>query len=273
MNKGLLKKDLKDALKKHGLDILYFNIDHEKISNDFFTTNNNIFDSSEFWFENVEVDKINWLLSEYGTGNITLDFPIGDHILIIDAVINTLSSDLVRNKINFKDEDVENKYNDFEETTLEDLKEELPESIFNSILENILYYISQQDFYEIEQYLSIWFDECYPDETFNEIETLAYWTVYFKPAIWDENVAWEVGLFPFSFEGENYLALAGCGMDLSPKLDAYQALTDGTIPSDSKFRRESGYAKHVVGERRYNKVMEIIKCDPIIHIKTEVSDE
>ncbi len=66
-------------------------------------------------------------------------------------------------------------------------------------------------------------------------DSLPYWTVYFCPRIWDEEVALRVGLVPFYYDGEEYLALGGCGRDLSPKLDAYQALTDGTIDSPSRF--------------------------------------
>jgi hypothetical protein len=122
--------------------------------------------------------------------------------------------------------------------------------------------------HEIADELTIAFGIEYPDEEFNEIEALAYWTIYFSPDNWDEETAWRVGLFPFEFDDENYLALGGCGMDLSPKLDAYQALVDGTIPSSSRFRDDCSYAKYVVGEELYNEVMEAIKCKPVITIRT-----
>lgn len=273
MNKELLEKDLRETLQKHGLNIQYLSIDHEKISNNFFTTNNNIFNSSEYWFEEIEVNRINWLLSDYGTKDIQLDFVIGDYELVYNAVHAVLNEYTSSPDSNLTDELIESNFGDFEETKLEDLKAFLSERIFNEILENIIYRISEEYMSNIEEHLGAWFGIDYPDETFNDIEALAYWTIYFKPCIWDEDVAWEVGLIPFSFEGENYLALGGCGMDLSPKLDAYQALTDGTIPSSSRFRDDHDYAKYVVGEKIFNKVKEIVKCDPLIHIQTEVSDE
>ena len=37
-------------------------------------------------------------------------------------------------------------------------------------------------------------------------------------------------------------------MDLSPKLDAYQALVSGTIPGDSQLFKQESYFEYVVGE-------------------------
>jgi hypothetical protein len=56
-------------------------------------------------------------------------------------------------------------------------------------------------------------------------EALSMWPTYFEPLIFNEQIAVECGLTPFSYYCENYdrelqlLALSGCGMDLSPKLD------------------------------------------------------
>jgi hypothetical protein len=274
MNKEQLQKDLQETLKKYGLDIQHVSIDHEKISNDFYTTNANIWDSSECWFDNLEVNKTNWLLSEYGKNSIQLEFNIGDYELIYNAVLRILhahtehSEYVTTNKIHITNEIIEAEFGDFEETTLKSLKTYLPENIFDEILEEIIYAISNENFHSIEENLYVWFGIEYPEETFNEFEALAYWTVYFQPRIENEELAWELNLIPFWFDGEFYLALGGCGMDLSPKLDAYQALTDGTVPRSSRFRDDTKYAKHVVKEKVFNKVMETIKCDPIIHIHT-----
>lgn len=270
MNKEQLEKDLQKVLKKHGLNIQYISIDNQKISNDFYELNRNIWDSSEYWFEKLEVNKINWLLSDYGKSDIQLDFNIGDHKLIHEAVL-----DILYDQPEITDEIVETKFGDFEETTLNDLKMFLSEKVFDQILDKIIESISDEDWFStIEEHLKDWFDIGYPDETFNEMEALAYWTIYFQPRIEDEDLAWRLGLIPFHFDGEFYLALGGCGMDLSPKLDAYQALTDGTIPSDSRFRDDHNYAKYVIhGEEIFNEVIEAVKCDPLIHIQTEIKTD
>lgn len=61
-------------------------------------------------------------------------------------------------------------------------------------------------------------------------------------------------------DGGTYLTLNGCGMDLSPKLIAYQALQFGYIDSQyvSKLRTKNDreYFKYVVGENNYKQVIE-----------------
>jgi hypothetical protein len=102
------------------------------------------------------------------------------------------------------------------------------------------------------------FDCEYPSDKIREVqdEGLGYWTVYFSPnRAEDEEIANECGLIPFKFDDEFYLALGGCGMDLSPKLDAYIALTIGEIPSNSVFFGDKDYFKYVIGESTYKKVL------------------
>lgn len=88
-------------------------------------------------------------------------------------------------------------------------------------------------------------------------ESLGMWPIYFEPLIFNEQVALECGLTPFSYYDENssrelqLLALSGCGLDLSPKLDAYQALTNRTIDKNSRFfvnDQPLNYFASVVGE-------------------------
>ena len=192
-----------------------------------------------------------------------------------NTVVYVLNSYTDNPNSNLTSEAIDSEFGDFEKTTLEDLKAYLSEKIFNEILEEIIESIAGNEFSGIEEHLPAWFDIQYPNETFNELEALSYWTIYFQPRIENEELAWKLNLIPFWFDDTFYLALGGCGMDLSPKLDAYQALTDGTVPSSSMFRnnRDHEYAKHVVGEETFNKVLETIKCDPTIHIQTEVVDE
>jgi len=92
-------------------------------------------------------------------------------------------------------------------------------------------------------------------------EGLDYWTVYFQPDIEDIEAAIECGLIPFYYNGEFYLALGGCGMDLSPKLDAYQALTDGTVPPNSKLLYDHQYTDYVVGKETRKKAIKAAKKD------------
>lgn len=104
------------------------------------------------------------------------------------------------------------------------------------------------------------FDCEYIDEAIHEqtLDALGYWTVYFAPWYEDVEVAKKVGLLPFYYQDEFFLALGGCGMDLSPKLDAYVALTIEQIPVDSKFFSDPSYFKYVVGETIYNEIIK--KC-------------
>ena len=81
----------------------------------------------------------------------------------------------------------------------------------------------------------------------NLLESLGYWTVYYHPAIEDHETALKCALTPFFYKDKYYLALGGCGMDLSPKLDAYQMLTAGNIPEDSHALKNPDYFSNVVG--------------------------
>lgn len=77
------------------------------------------------------------------------------------------------------------------------------------------------------------------------VEVLSYWCTYYEPRIKNVEAAHKSGLFPFEYEGTFMLALGGCGMDLSPKLDCYQALTDRSIPSNSTIFRQLDYFDYV----------------------------
>lgn len=90
----------------------------------------------------------------------------------------------------------------------------------------------------------------------NELsEAIAYWTTYWEPERFDADVAARCGLVAFGFDDMKLLALGGSGMDLSPKLDAYQALTHGSVPADSMFIRQADYARGVVGDAVFEEVM------------------
>lgn len=92
------------------------------------------------------------------------------------------------------------------------------------------------------------YDEDDQEDTYDAfLESISYWTIYFKPLIFDAETAYKCGLTPFTFDGQDYLALGGCGMDLSPKLDAYQALMDNSIDKNSQYFSQYDYFCHVVG--------------------------
>ena len=76
-----------------------------------------------------------------------------------------------------------------------------------------------------------YFEESYGHSAF--IESLAYYTVYREPYIENEDAAWRSDLIPFKHNDTFLLAFGGSGMDLSPRLDCYQALTTGSLPEDS----------------------------------------
>ncbi len=93
-------------------------------------------------------------------------------------------------------------------------------------------------------------------------DALSYWCVYFEPVVFDEEIALECGLTPFTYKGKNMLALSGCGMDLSPRLDAYQALAHNTIDKHSRFfstaNQADEYFEYVVGKEVAKKVLKAI---------------
>ena len=106
-------------------------------------------------------------------------------------------------------------------------------------------------------------------------DSLPYWTIYFEPMHFDIDTALKCGLIPFTYGDLELLALGGCGMDLSPKLDAYQSFKDNTLPSDSKIIRgvEDSYFAYVVGKQTTKEVIESARLEkPIVHISYVLED-
>jgi hypothetical protein len=244
-----------EALSKKQKDLnVHIEEQNFRTCDSFFNTNDHIFDSSERWFENVSIDRTKWLKHWHPT--IQTDFDITE-VPWVEDIVNEF----------YEDEDVSKVLPD-EKFTLDNIKahKEFGKT-YQELMDRIYNELEDKDYNELEEHMEQLYGIGCPEEAFNEIEALAYWTVYFKPVIWDEDVAWKVGLIPFEYDDENYLALGGCGMDLSPKLDAYQALTDDSVPRSSLFLKDDTYAKYVVGETIYNEVMEKIGLDvPILHI-------
>jgi len=92
-------------------------------------------------------------------------------------------------------------------------------------------------------------------------DVLLYWRTYYKPEIEDVNIAMKTRLVPFYYNEEFYLALGGCGMDLTPCLDAYQVLTQGTIDPYSTLFSDPKYFRWVVGSEVFKEVLGRLAID------------
>jgi len=263
--KDFIKKVEALSTKQEGLNV-HITKDNFRMYNNFYEKNEHIYNADEYWFEKISINKTAWLKHDYP--KIQTDFDITE-VPWVEDIVNEF----------YKDEDVSKVLPD-EKFTLDNIKahKEFGKT-YQELMDRIYDELEDKDYNDLEEHMKQLYGIGCPEETFNEIEALAYWTIYFKPDIWDEDVAWKVGLIPFDFDGEDYLALGGCGMDLSPRLDAYQALTNDSVPTNSHFVEnpsakyiigkggDSSYAKYVVGEAIYNEVMEKIKLDvPILHI-------
>lgn len=242
---------IKDLMRRHGISGGVETRDI-RTRDDFFSESRVMYDSSECWYERVWVNKKAWLESKY---ELRTDFPVGDVDFVSDIVAEWADDHGIPKDV------------DFDGMTLDQIKEQCPEE-FDDLMERIKDEIDDRDYHALEDDLKPLYGVEYPDDEFNELEALGYWTVYFEPRVRDEAIAWKVGLIPFEYDGTSYLALGGCGMDLSPRLDAYQALTVGSVSSDSQFIRQPGYAAYVVGQGVFDEVMEAIKCPPQITVYT-----
>ena len=91
---------------------------------------------------------------------------------------------------------------------------------------------------------------------------LSHWTIYFEPLVFDEEIALKCGLTPFIYKDKNLLALSGFGIDFSPRLDAYQALTHKTIDRNSRFfftaNRPDKYFEYAVSKELAEEVLKAI---------------
>lgn len=256
-----LLADIEEVLQRHGLSGVV-NIAQVRIMDNWWKENDNIYESHEEWFEDVFVDKKAWLQYRYRPLD---DFKPGEVNVLADAIEDWLENrdeddtkvDSLRKKLlklNMKE--IQKKYPDLHDHLTETLQEFLEESDWEEIVESGIL-------------PAVYGINC-PDEEFNELEALSMWTVYYSPPRGkvDKATAFRCGLIPFEYQGTEYVALGGSGMDLSPQLDAYQALTDRSLPSDSQFLRSSDYAKYVVGEDLFNEVMRAVAYDPVITIRT-----
>ncbi len=266
-----------DALAKYldenDLGIFRINTTTFRTRDNFFNKNAHLIDwdnLESFPFEDVEVDYKKWLESYY---TLSDDCQPSYAPFAEDAVWNYFYAmdelDLEEFFLLLDDDDERNRnavIDKFVNMTFGEIS-----AVEAKLMEVIEEAILDADWHDLE----ICVDDLYgePDLNADVYEKLSYWYVYFEPERENEDIAWEVGLFPFRYGGDFYLALGGCGMDLSPKLDAYQALTSGSIPSNSQFIRDPEYAEYVVGKPVFDKVVSAITCSPVITIYTIPKEE
>jgi len=91
-----------------------------------------------------------------------------------------------------------------------------------------------------------------------ETDEIMWNTVWNYRGYVDRNIAMRLGFGILELkDGTEYIFLQGCGMDLSPKLVAYEALNFGYIrPKYVDKFRDSNYFKYVVGEEIFKRVCE-----------------
>jgi hypothetical protein len=75
---------------------------------------------------------------------------------------------------------------------------------------------------------------------------------------YNEDVAYKCNLIPFKISNDDedsyLLALGGCGMDLSPKLDAYFFLHTGKMDSASNYFNDKDYFKSLASDEIFNRI-------------------
>lgn len=271
MDTEAIVTDLKNVLKAHrvsgNVEVQEYNI-----FDGYYEKHRDIFNSSECWYENVETDRVKQL-----THDREVDF-------LADAVLGELADgeDIVEILQEILDEYgvSPNLKPGGEEITLADFTVAMVDNLLSKqqyrlFKEKVWDFIAESWDWD-EAMSSGLFDEDALMDSTDPIEALAYWTVYFEPRTFDEDVAHECRLVPFQWrpretEDLDLLALGGCGMDMSPKLDAYQALVDGTLPSGSMLLSgiNRDYCVSMLGETTYKKALAKAKLkSPAIILRT-----
>ena len=105
-------------------------------------------------------------------------------------------------------------------------------------------------------------DEYFEDEVRQEFYEKIFMYNYYRKVDkndYNEEDAYKCNLIPFQLTGDyedTYcLAFGGCGMDLSPRLDAYYFLQTGKMdPSSRYFSADKDYFKSLVSEEIFNAI-------------------
>ncbi len=85
--------------------------------------------------------------------------------------------------------------------------------------------------------------------------------ICFEPLIFNEEIALECFLTPFTFKEKGMLALPGYGIELTPRLEAYQTLVHNTIDRKSRFFSSGAddyFESALVGKEVSKKVLQAI---------------
>jgi len=92
------------------------------------------------------------------------------------------------------------------------------------------------------------YDSAFIYNTYYEVDACHY----------NEGAAYNCDLIPFKISNDEediyLLALGGCGMDLSPKLDAYFFLHTGKMDSGSTYFSDKQYFKSMVSTETFNAI-------------------
>ena len=105
-------------------------------------------------------------------------------------------------------------------------------------------------------------DEDIEDVVRNELydQISIYNTLYkVEEHSYNEETAYKCSLVPFKIteqyeEDKHYLALGGCGMDLSPRLDAYYFLQTGNMDPLSTYFTDKEFFKSLVSDEIFNAI-------------------
>jgi len=101
------------------------------------------------------------------------------------------------------------------------------------------------------------------------------WNIVFGYSCINTELAQRLGLAVVDIQGDEFLALTGCGMDLSPLFIAYEALEYGYVSEHyaRKLYRETDYCRHVMGEKVFNEVMEKLGVSHIVEAAVEKNNQ
>ena len=87
------------------------------------------------------------------------------------------------------------------------------------------------------------------------------WDLYFEPLIFDEKIALECALIPFSFRGVKLLSLTQHRVYYAYRIDAYEVLTCGSLNKNSGYFKENErpYFRYIVGEDVYQRIVRVLE--------------
>lgn len=271
-----LKANFRKFCEENGLMHDWIVVEEYEYDDDFWTKNEHVWDEISYldgdrnpdWEENqenLEIDIEGWFHSDYP--KCPDDFPITDDLFDYLNTEGYISDE--NEKLWINDDINSEEYGDYlyEDKTYIELSDVQKQSIddwWSDIDEHML----ESNDWILEGLGKSDFEEEYSKNAF--IETMAYWTIYFEPRCADWNDAWKAGLYPFEYYGTFMVALGGCGQDLSPTLDCYQALVDKTLPRNSVIFRDQKYFDYV-SPVKHEEILNMCKREHVkIKFETEV---